>query len=248
MKIQLYNDDCLNAMKNIPDASIDLILTDLPYGFTDCKWDIIIPFDKMWEEFKRVLKKGGTVALFGDNGLFTAKLILSNEKWFKYNWVWKKHRGVGFLNCKYQPLRDIESISIFQNPDAKKDEKIYNPQMGKGKPYHKSEYKILKSDSVYKQKIRTECNNEGTRYPTQVLEFKSLSRTVHPTQKPVDLLEYLIKTYTDEGMTVLDATMGSGSTMVACINTNRNGIGIELDNDYFNISKTRIEEAKNDLQ
>ena len=246
MKIQLYNDDCLNAMKNIPDKSVDLVLCDLPYGFTDCEWDIIIPFDKMWEEFKRVLKKGGTVALFGDNGLFTAKLILSNEKWFKYNWVWKKSKGVGFLNSKYQPLRNIESISIFQNPDAKKDEKIYNPQMGKGKPY-KHAGGIMR-DGIYSKKVSRENINTGTRYPTQVLEFKSLSRTVHPTQKPVDLLEYLIKTYTDEGMTVLDATMGSGSTMVACINTNRNGIGIELDNDYFNISKTRIEEAKNDLQ
>ena len=246
MKIQLYNDDCLNAMKNIPDASIDLILTDLPYGFTDCKWDIIIPFDKMWEEFKRVLKKGGTVALFGDNGLFTAKLILSNEKWFKYNWVWKKSKGAGFLNSKHQPLRNIESISIFQNPDAKKDERIYNPQMGKGKPYKHAGGNI--TGGIYSKKISRGGINNGTRYPTQVLEFKSLSRTVHPTQKPVDLLEYLIKTYTDEGMTVLDATMGSGSTMVACINTNRNGIGIELDNDYFNISKTRIEEAKNDLQ
>ena len=246
MKIQLYNDDCLNAMKNIPDESVDLILTDLPYGFTDCEWDVIIPFDKMWEEFKRVLKKGGTVALFGDNGLFTAKLILSNEKWFKYNWVWKKSRGVGFLNCKYQPLRNIESISIFQNPDAKKDEKIYNPQMGKGKPYLSKAHSTM--DGVYAGRKRTESINDGTRYPTQVLEFKALSRQVHPTQKPVDLLEYLIKTYTNEGMMVLDATMGSGSTMVACINTNRNGIGIELDNDYFNISKTRIEEAKNDLQ
>ena len=246
MKIQLYNDDCLNAMKNIPDASIDLILTDLPYGFTDCEWDIIIPFDKMWEEFKRVLKKGGTIALFGDNGLFTAKLIISNEKWFKYNWVWKKSKGAGFLNSKYQPLRNIESISIFQNPDAKKDEKIYNPQMGKGKPYHHAGGNI--KNGIYSKKVSRGGINNGTRYPTQVLEFKSLSRTVHPTQKPVDLLEYLIKTYTNEGMTVLDATMGSGSTMVACINTNRNGIGIELDNDYFNISKTRIEEAKNDLQ
>ena len=246
MNIQLYNDDCLNAMKNIPDKSVDLVLCDLPYGFTDCEWDVIIPFDKMWEEFKRVLKKGGTVALFGDNGLFTAKLILSNEKWFKYNWVWKKSKGVGFLNCKYQPLRTIESISIFQNPDAKKDEKIYNPQMGKGKPYKHAGGNI--TGGIYSKKISRGGINDGTRYPTQVLEFKSLSRTVHPTQKPVDLLEYLIKTYTDEGMTVLDATMGSGSTMVACINTNRNGIGIELDNDYFNISKTRIEEAKNDLQ
>lgn len=246
MKIQLYNDDCLNAMKNIPDKSVDLVLCDPPYGFTDCKWDVIIPFDKLWEEFKRVLKKDGTIALFGDNGLFTAKLILSNEKWFKYNWVWKKSRGAGFLNCKYQPLRNIESVSIFQNPDAKKDEKIYNPQMGKGKPYVNKAHSTM--NGVYRGRKRTESINDGTRYPTQVLEFKALSRTVHPTQKPVDLLEYLIKTYTDEGMTVLDNCMGSGSTMVACINTNRNGIGIELDNDYFNISKTRIEEAKNDLQ
>lgn len=137
MSYRLYNGDCLEEMKNIPDNSIDFICSDLPYGSTDCEWDKLIPFDKLWEQYKRILKTNGTVALFGDNGLFTAKLIMSNEAWFKYNWILKKSRAVGFLHSKFQPLRNIETISIFYNPKCKRNQRIYNPQMTSGKPYIK---------------------------------------------------------------------------------------------------------------
>ena len=249
MKIQLYNDDCLNAMKNIPDKSVDLVLCDLPYGITSCKWDCCIDLEALWKEYKRIITDTGVIALFGDASIFMAKLISSNEKMYKYSWIWKKTYVAGGLLAKYQPLRNLESISIFY-----KNAGQYYPQMGKGKSYTKIRNENLIENNITNSKIKRppDIINKTERYPTLILEGKQFSlantRRLHPNQKAVPLLEYLIKTYTEEGMTVLDNCMGSGSTMVACINTNRNGIGIELDNDYFNISKTRIEEAKNDLQ
>ena len=249
MKIQLYNDDCLNAMKNIPDKSVDLVLCDLPYGTTAQTWDIIIPMDKLWKEYKRIITDTGVIALFGDASIFMAKLISSNEKMYKYSWIWKKsYVSVGLL-AKYQPLRNLESISIFYKKAGQ-----YYPQKDTSKPgwkkKEKNDFKNSITNSIIPKK--KEMRESDSRFPTLILEDKSFSQynnnRLHPNQKAVPLLEYLIKTYTEEGMTVLDNCMGSGSTMVACINTNRNGIGIELDNDYFNISKTRIEEAKNDLQ
>ena len=250
MKIQLYNDDCLNAMKNIPDKSVDLVLCDLPYGTTSQTWDTIIPMDKLWKEYKRIITDTGVIALFGDASIFMAKLISSNEKMYKYSWIWKKPYVPGGLFAKYQPLRNLESISIFYKKAGQ-----YFPQMGEGKPYsrNKNGQDSLVNNSITNSILtRKSVVDITSRYPTLILEGKKFllanNKRLHPNQKPVPLLEYLIKTYTEEGMTVLDNCMGSGSTMVACINTNRNGIGIELDNDYFNISKTRIEEAKNDLQ
>ena len=252
MKIQLYNDDCLNAMKNIPDKSVDLVLCDPPYGTTAQTWDTVIPMDKLWKEYKRIITDTGVIALFGDASIFMAKLICSNEKMYKYSWIWKKTYHAGGLIAKYQPLRNLESISIFYKKAGQ-----YYPQMGVGKPYtrkkdktnHRNRNNIINSKLIQHS---YDIIDKTERNPLLLLDDPKFSlannNRLHPNQKAVPLLEYLIKTYTEEGMTVLDNCMGSGSTMVACINTNRNGIGIELDNDYFNISKTRIEEAKNDLQ
>ena len=252
MKIQLYNDDCLNAMKNIPDKSVDLVLCDLPYGTTAQTWDTIIPMDKLWKVYKRIITDTGVIALFGDASIFMAKLISSNEKMYKYSWIWKKTYVSGGLFAKYQPLRNLESISVFYKKTGQ-----YFPQMGVGKPYTRKKDKTnyRNRNNIINSKLiqhSYDIIDKTERNPLLLLDDPKFSlannNRLHPNQKPVPLLEYLIKTYTEEGMTVLDNCMGSGSTMVACINTNRNGIGIELDNDYFNISKTRIEEAKNDLQ
>ena len=246
MKIQLYNDDCLNAMKNIPDKSVDLVLCDLPYGITSCKWDCCIDLEALWKEYKRIITDTGVIALFGDGCLFSASLMMSNKKWFKYNWTWCKNIKTGFLSAKYQPLRSVETISIFYKKAGQ-----YYPQMV-GDVVHKTHHCNQEKDNgeIYGSIKLTEKNEIKGYHPTNIIKDIKMSASgrLHPSQKPIELLEYLIKTYTTEGMTVLDNCMGSGSTMVACINTNRNGIGIELDNDYFNISKTRIEEAKNDLQ
>tara|TARA_A100001201_G_C4072775_1_gene196356 strand:+ start:309 stop:1019 length:711 start_codon:yes stop_codon:yes gene_type:complete len=232
--MQLINDDCLNAMAKLSDKSIDFILTDPPYGTTDCKWDSIIPFEPMWKELKRIIKDNGCIALFGSEP-FSSHLRLSNLDWFKYDWYWNKKQGTGFLNAKKYPLKNIEIISIF----CKKPHK-YNPQMRTGKPYT---IKKGGGTQVYHKDSEPVIItvNKGYRYPLTLLEFNRDKSRIHPTQKPVALLEYLIKTYTYENDIVLDFTMGSGSTGVACKNTNRDFIGIELDQNYFNIAKERIE-------
>lgn len=237
--ITLYQGDCLEEMKKIPDKSVDLVLCDLPYGITACKWDCCIDLEKLWKEYKRIITDTGVIALFGDGGKFTAQLIESNKKMFRYNWYWQKTAPRGFLQAKIMPLKCIETISIFY-----KKKPVYNPQKEPGKPYitkrsnkrlenHECAYAITGTD--------TTTINTGDRFPTQLLTYKCETKTVHPTQKPVPLLEYLIKTYTQEGDTVLDNTMGSGSTGVAAKNLNRDFIGIELDKDYFEIAKNRIE-------
>ena len=242
--VKLICGDCLEVMKDIPDDSIDMILCDLPYGMTNCKWDNYIPFDQLWEQYNRIIKNNTAVCLFGSEP-FTSLLITSNLKMFKYNWIWKKPKGTGHLNAKKQPLRDYETISVFYKKQC-----MYNPQFSKGEPYSsdksgKTSKKIEKGETVYGKYINGKeyrNDNSGFRYPKQILEFGVVERgTFHPTQKPVALLEYLIKTYTNEGMTVLDNCMGSGSTGVACKNTNRNFIGIEKDCTYFQIAKNRIE-------
>ena len=245
--INLIHGDCLVEMKNIPDKSIDMILCDLPYGTTACKWDTIIPFEPLWEQYERIIKDNGAIVLFGAEP-FSSKLRLSNLKNYKYDWIWKKPRGTGHLNVKIQPLRDIENISVFYRKQC-----LYNPQYSKGEPYSSLKggktSRISESGKTTYGKFNNGAefrnDNDGFRYPKQVLEFNVVERdTLHPTQKPVALLEYLIKTYTNEGETVLDNTMGSGSTMVACINTNRKGIGIELDDNYYNIACKRVQEAQ----
>ena len=234
--MKLYNDDCLSILPNQKDKSINLILTDPPYGTTACKWDSIIPFEPMWKELKRIIKDNGCVVLFGSEP-FSSFLRTSNIKWFKYDWIWQKEQGSGFGNSKRQPLRNIEIISIFY-----KNQCLYNPQKSKGKPYETKSKSGNHKGSVYENGGLNSIItiNKGDRFPLQLLKFNRDKNKIHPTQKPVALLEYLIKTYTNENDTVLDFTMGSGSTGVACKNLSREFIGIELDKKYFDIAKDRI--------
>ena len=231
-KVQLYKGDCLEIMKDIPDKSVDMILCDLPYGTTQNKWDSIIPLDKLWEQYNRIIKDNGAIALFAQTP-FDKVLGVSNLKMLKYEWIWEKEQGTGFLNAKKMPLKNHENILIFY-----KKLPIYNPQMGKGKPYtlERNTYTVNYGKQV--DMVRTE--NTGERYPLTILKFKRDKEKLHPTQKPVALLEYLIKTYTNEGEIVLDNCMGSGSTGVACLNTDRRFIGIEKDDRYFEIACNRI--------
>lgn len=232
--IDLKCGDCLELMKNIPDESIDMILCDLPYGTTKNKWDSVIPLEELWMQYKRIIKDDGAIALFSQMP-FTASLVNSNIKMFRYEWIWEKDNGTGFLNANKMPLKIHENIEIFY-----KKTPVYNPQMRTGfKPYKTF---TGRKTTNYGDFDRVETKSNGERYPIDIIKFKKDSG-LHPTQKPVALLEYLIKTYTNEGDVVLDNCMGSGSTGVACINTDRNFIGIELDEKYFNIAKERIEKC-----
>lgn len=236
MRIDLRQGDCLELMKDIPDKSVDMILCDLPYGTTKNKWDSIIPLDKLWKQYERIIKDNGALVLFSQMP-FSAQLVCSNLKLFRYEWIWEKDNGTGFLNAKKMPLKIHENIEIFY-----KKQPTYNPQMRKGfKPYSQMSGR---GSSNYGEQVRVTTINEGDRYPIDVIEFKRDKTKIHPTQKPVALLEYLIKTYTNEGDVVLDNCMGSGSTGVASVNTNRNFIGIELDDKYFNIAKERINKER----
>ena len=233
--IQLMQGDCLEKMKEIESGSVDMILTDPPYGTTACKWDSIIPLEPMWEQLKRIIKPNGAIVMTAGQP-FTSVLICSNIKMFKYCWVYRKPQGVDPFMAKKRPLNDIEDIVVFCKKSTQ-----YNPQLTEGKPYsmtrdRKSRYNEL-NGAVFKE---TTTVNKGSRLPKRVLDFKQ-ERGLHPTQKPVALMEYLIKTYTNEGETVLDFTMGSGTTGVAAKNLNRSFIGIELDQCYFDIAKERIE-------
>ena len=243
-KIDLRQGDCLELMKDIPDGSIDAIITDPPYGTTACKWDSAIPFEPMWAELKRIIKPNGAIVLFGSEP-FSSALRMSNIKQYKYDWVWEKSRPVGIFNAKLKPLRSHELISVFSDGvtanGSSRNMKYYPIGVCKGgiktnNPKNGIEYAI----KGYRESLPENHITHGSNYPRDVLKFSSESKTQHPTQKPVALLEYLIKTYTQEGETVLDFTMGSGSTGVACKNLNRNFIGIELDETYFNIAKERI--------
>jgi site-specific DNA-methyltransferase (adenine-specific) len=218
-------------MKNIPDGSVDLVLTDPPYGTTACKWDSVIPFEPMWEQLNRIIKPNGAICIFGSEP-FSSALRMSNIKHYKYDWIWQKSNVMGFLNAKKRPLKETENISVFNS-------KVYYPQ---GLEINEKGKNIRGKQTETLGKYELTNKSEYKNYPRTILQFKS-ERGCHPTQKPIALLEYLIRTYTNEGETVLDFTMGSGSTGVACVNTNRNFIGIELDEGYFNIAKNRIEEA-----
>ena len=240
--IKLLHGDCLELMKDIPDGSIDMILCDLPYGVTACKWDNVIPFEPLWEQYNRIIKDNGAIVLFGTEP-FSTQLKMSNLKHYKYDWIWNKVRGVGFQIAKYRPMQQHEYISVFCNgklnyyPIMKKRDKVK-----KTKNYGNSKVCSLQSNDM-EERIYTE------KYPTSILTYSNASQKgrLHPSQKPTELLEYLIKTYTLENETVLDNCMGSGSTGVACINTNRNFIGIEKDEKYFEIAKKRIEECQRDI-
>lgn len=241
--IQLLNGDCLELMKDIPDKSIDMILADLPYGTTACKWDTIIPFEPLWEQYERVIKDNGAIVLTASQP-FTSALVMSKAKWFKHAWVWDKVTARGHLVAKHRPMQQTEDIIVF----SKKGKRVnYYPIMVK-RPEDKIEVRKTReygrTEIMGGKKGRLSEKVYDEWYPKNILRFsnaKSSNESIHPTQKPVELMEYLIKTYTNEGETVLDNVMGSGTTGVACKNLNRNFIGIELDEEYFNIAKERIE-------
>lgn len=234
MSVTLMNADCLDAMWLIPDGSVDLILCDLPYGTTQNKWDRVIPFEPLWAHYWRVLKKNGAVVLTAQTP-FDKVLGCSQIEHLKYEWVWRKDAGTGFLNAKKAPLKDHENVLVFYRRQP-----TYNPQMRGGfKPYKcKKGGDTTNYGPGLSENVTTESN--GERYPVTVLEFPRDKAKLHPTQKPVALMEYLIKTYTNEGETVLDNCMGSGTTGVACRNTGRNFTGIERDPEYFCIAQERI--------
>lgn len=231
-EINLLQGDCLELLKQIPDNSIDMILTDPPYGTTACEWDSVIPFEKMWNELKRVTKKNGAMLLFGSEP-FSSQLRMSNLAMYRYDWIWDKGRGYNFATVKHQPFRSHEIISVFSHKTAK-----YYPIKTAGKPYTCKQGRVGEVYGLKNKNIVTV--NTGERYPLSIQKFAKDKDKFHPTQKPVELCEYLIKTYTKEGDVVLDFTMGSGSTGVACINTKRKFVGIERDPKYFEIAKRRM--------
>jgi len=235
-KIDLYKGDCLDIMDELiaKGVVVDAIITDPPYGTTACKWDSIIPFPEMWERLNKLIKPNGAVVLFGSEP-FSSALRMSNIKNYKYDWVWKKHH-TNQLNSKRQPLRENECVSIFYKKQC-----LYNPQFSKGEPYEVDRKNYKGSETLGKQRDHKTIN-DGFRHPKSIIEFKEKMKH-HPTQKPVALMEYLIKTYTNENELVLDFTMGSGTTGVACKNLSRSFIGIELDDNYFDIAEKRINDA-----
>ncbi len=227
--MKLYNGDCLEVMKSIKDKSIDVIITDPPYGTTSCKWDSVIDFKLMWEQLNRIIKDNGAIVLFGSEP-FSSALRMSNIKNYKYDWIWEKSTISNVLNAKRMPVKNMEKIHLFNKhkyyPQGLIEVNKTTRQGGNSDNYGK------RNTKPYKQKY--------TNYPREILKGFKSERGLHPTQKPIALMEYLIKTYTNELETVLDFTMGSGTTGVACCNTNRDFIGIELDNDYFKIAEQRI--------
>jgi site-specific DNA-methyltransferase (adenine-specific) len=242
--IDLYNGDCLEVMDKLIEQGVvvDAIITDPPYGTTACKWDSVIDFEQMWKRLNKLIKPNGAIVLFGSEP-FSSALRMSNIGMYKYDWVWEKHHKTGHLNAKKRPMKKTESISIFYNKQC-----LYNPQ---GLIKVEKVMKNSKSDSLRDKNNKTSTVSGGLNtnpyiqeyenYPHEILKFNSMNgNTQHPTQKPVSLMEYLIKTYTNEGELVLDFTMGSGTTAVACKNTNRKFIGIELDDNYFDIANKRI--------
>ena len=241
--INLMQGDCLKVMKEIPDGSVDMVLTDPPYGTTACKWDTVIDLPLMWEQLKRVTKPNGSIVMTASQP-FTSALVMSNPKMFKYCWVYQKSKATNFLNAKKNPLKYHEDVLVF----TKNGQHLYNPQMEKGEPWTRVHRSDNKDDCAYGKSSRQNGDlfeNKGNRYPSSIiskLSNPSGRGQLHPTQKPVALMEYLIRTYTNEGETVLDFTMGSGTTGVACINTGRSFIGIELDEDYYKTASKRLED------
>jgi site-specific DNA-methyltransferase (adenine-specific) len=245
--IDLYKGDCLEVMKNIPDGSVDAIICDPPYGTTACKWDSVIPFEPMWEQLNRIIKPNGAIVLFGSEP-FSSALRMSNIKNYKYDWIWEKNVPTGTMLAKRQPMRKYESISVFYDKQC-----YYNRQMIKRselefkKTYRKNNSTKGVSDHYESNKIRQSEERQWYKPPVNILRYstdKKRNGKGHPTQKPILLMEYLIKTYTNENETVLDFTMGSGSTGVACVNTKRQFIGIEQDDKYFEIAEQRIKDQQ----
>ena len=264
MNVDLHHGDCLEIMSSIPDGSVDLILADLPYGTTDrsgkkgsriFKWDSVLPLDKLWDHYKRVLKPNGTVVLTADQP-FTSQLVLSNLDWFKYEWIWKKSRTTGFFTANYRPMKCTEDVLVFSEGGAAaasaksgRGNMTYNPQgliekRVKKKNSRKRLGKLLGNEEFVgknnKMLGNSEYEQKFTNYPNEILEFAIETGTIHPTQKPVTLMEYLIRTYSNEGETVLDNVMGSGTTGVAAVRSGRAFIGIELEEEFFNVAEERI--------
>jgi len=242
MESKIICGDAIDEMSKLPDKSIDMILCDLPYGTTQCKWDTVIPFDSLWEQYRRIIKDKGVIVLTASQP-FTSNLVMSNPKLFRYSLVWEKSKSTGYLNSKKMPMRSHEDILVFY-----KSLPIYNPQMVDGKPYDKG--KAHRPTEVYReQKGEIHVKNDsGQRYPRSVQYFKTAESegvVYHPTQKPISLMEWLIKTYTNEGDIVLDNCIGSGTTAIACIRTNRKYIGIDIDESYINITTERISNELN---
>jgi len=243
----LHNADCLKAMKDIDDGSVDMVMADPPYGTTACAWDSIIPLEPMWEHLKRVIKPNGAIVMTASQP-FTTTLIASNMKMFKYEWIWEKTVATNFMFVKKQPAKKHENILVFY-----KKQPTYNIQFEKGKPYSDKRTHRYKNGvgceresiaDIMKQGIKKPIDNKGKRYPSTIRKFSNGNKgNVHPTQKPVALMEYLIKTYTNKGEMVLDFCMGSGTTGVAARRLGRNFIGIEKDKEYFNNAKQRINNA-----
>jgi len=244
MKNLSFCGDCFDIMPQFEVESIDMILADLPYGVTACKWDSVLPFDKLWENYKRLIKKNGAIVLFGTQP-FTSALVMSNPKMFKYELIWEKSRPQGFAQAPYKFMGKHESILIFSFAGCSKNAKprmifnpqglIYKPKITKGKKANATEHRVARTD-------QKDFISYYTNYPNNILKFDSEFDTIHPTQKPVELLKYLIKTYTNEGMTVLDNTAGSLSTAIACLETNRNYIVIEKENKYYDKGQIRIKQ------
>jgi len=237
--INLVQGDCLEKMKEIPDGSVDMVLADPPYGTTACKWDTVIDLPLMWEQLKRVIKPNGAIVMTASQP-FTSALVMSNPKMFSYEWIWVKSKITGVLNAKKMPVRKHEQVLVFSHS---KCTGTYNAQ-GLIEVNTQREDKVKHSSKNYGPRGGVKYNQQFTNWPRDVIEIKSEGNTIHPTQKPVALMEYLIRTYTNEGETVLDFTMGSGTTGVACANTGRRFIGIELDAGYYAIAERRIQEAQ----
>jgi site-specific DNA-methyltransferase (adenine-specific) len=235
--IGLFNDDCLKILAAIPSASIDAIITDPPYGTTACKWDTVIPLEPMWEQLKRIIKPRGAIVLFGSQP-FSSALVMSNPEMFSYEWVWVKTKITGVLNAKKMPVRKHEQILVFCETVSTG---TYNAQ---GLEIKGTMTKQGGNSDNYGERNKSEYMQEFSNWPRDVLDFPSEGKTAHPTQKPVALMEYLIKTYTNEGEIVLDFTMGSGTTGVAAVNSGRHFVGIELDKGYFDIAQARIKAAE----
>ena len=239
---RIYNMDCLEGMKAIPDGSVDAVICDLPYGTTACAWDSVIPFDKLWEQYRRICKPNAPIVLFGSEP-FSTTLRASNLSEYRYDWYWKKAEATGHLQANLRPMRDVECVSVFYRKQC-----TYNPQFTKGEPYKQKSGQVRytsEANTIYYNKEYgpgTRNDNPGIRYPKQCIEFMGADRrqTIHPTQKPVDLLRYLVLTYTNEGDTVLDNCMGSGTTAIACIKERRHFIGFELSKEYFDKAVKRI--------
>lgn len=253
-QVKLYHGDCLELMKEIPDGSVDMVLCDLPYGTTACKWDSRIPAELLWKQYKRIIKNNGVIALFGTEP-FSSYMRMSNIEWFKYDWIWKKNTCTGFQHAKNMPLKNYEIISVFSpgsmgHASLFGDHRMtYNPQ-GISMIFRERGGGTRKFGGVIGKRPcqKERYVQEAENYPKMILEFNSVSKREHQTQKPVPLLEYLIRTYTNEGETVMDNCMGSGTTGEACVKTGRNFIGMELDPVYFEIAKRRIEEAQESMR